>query len=163
MKGLVIVSATANQFERGPEKGPAARVASHLSGHLCQRRRCLKNLELMRRQVFIGGDRGRSHHQKSAPKARGNAQGSAPPRTIATSQHHSGRNRASGSQRYGRIAELLETRKGRSVEDFIASADQTAGRTTASGGWHKLISRTLAVGGVGTCIRQLTFSKWRSR
>lgn len=138
-KGLVIVSATANQVPSADRKKVQQQreLLSHLLAACASVDEVLKNLELMRRPVFyMVGDRKEIAIIEVAPD--GNH---AVTRTDSGTLHHtnhycdiatplvSRKPGASSSQRYARIAELLETRKGPfTVEDFVRfSEDRTAG------------------------------------
>jgi len=138
-KGLVIVSATANQVPSADRKKVQQQkgLLSHLLATCASVDDVLKNLELMRRPVFyLAGDRKEIAIIEVGPEGK-----RAVIRRDSGTLHHtnhycdiatpvSGRNPgASSSQRYARIAELLETQKRPfTVEDFIRfSGDQTAG------------------------------------
>jgi isopenicillin-N N-acyltransferase-like protein len=138
-KGLIIVSATANQvpsadrYKVQQQKG----LLSHLLATCASVDDVLKNLELMRRPVFyLVGDRKEMAIIEVAPDGNRGVL-----RKDSGTLHHTnhycvvamldrGRNpSASSSQRFARIAELLEAQKRPfTPEDFIRfSEDQTAG------------------------------------
>ncbi len=138
-KGLVIVSATANQVPSADRKKIQQKkeVLSHLLATCASVDDVLKKVELMRRPVFyLVGDRKEIAMIEVAPDGNRSVM-----RRDSGTLHHtnhycdiatpvSGRKPgASSSQRYARIAELLKTHKGPfTVEDFIQfSEDRTAG------------------------------------
>jgi hypothetical protein len=138
-KGLVIVSATANQVPSADRKKVRQQkgLLSHLLATCASIDDVLKNLDLMRRPVFyLAGDRKEIAKIEVGPEGQ-----RAVTRRDSGTLHHtnhycdiatpaSGRPPgASSSQRYARIGELLETQKKPfTVGDFIRfSEDQTDG------------------------------------
>jgi hypothetical protein len=138
-KGLVIVSATANQVPKAERKSVQQQkgLLSHILTTCASLDDVLKNLERMRRPAFyLAGDRKEIAIIEIAPDGNRSVT-----RRDSGTLHHTNhycdiavtvsdrKAGASSSQRYARIAELVETQKGPfTAEDFIRfSEDRTAG------------------------------------